>query len=78
MGVRAMGMSSFRIPDDRLLAYHPIVLGDQVVVCDSNRIIAYDLNDRPTGPPGSSSGRSARPGSTTRPRSDPARSRRCR
>jgi len=56
MGVRAMGMSSFRIPDDRLLAYHPIVLGDQVVVCDSNRILAYDLNDRPTGPPGSSAG----------------------
>jgi outer membrane protein assembly factor BamB/tetratricopeptide (TPR) repeat protein len=33
---------------ERFLAYHPIVLGDQVVVCDSTRVLAYNLNDRPT------------------------------
>jgi outer membrane protein assembly factor BamB/tetratricopeptide (TPR) repeat protein len=32
---------------DRLLAYHPIILGDQVIVCDGSRILAFDLNDRP-------------------------------
>jgi hypothetical protein len=35
------------IAEDRKLAYHPIVLGDQVVVCDENQIVAYNLNDRP-------------------------------
>jgi hypothetical protein len=35
------------IAADRLLAYHPIVLGDQVIVCDDDRIVAYDLNKRP-------------------------------
>jgi outer membrane protein assembly factor BamB/tetratricopeptide (TPR) repeat protein len=38
------------------LAYHPIVLGDQVIVCDENRITAYNLNDRPETPPGAGSG----------------------
>jgi hypothetical protein len=38
------------IPAERLLAYHPIVLGDQVIVSDEDRIIAYNLNDRPGGP----------------------------
>ena len=38
------------IAADRLLAYHPIVLGDQVIVCDDDRILAYDLNKRPEGP----------------------------
>ncbi|MBX6311727.1 MAG: PQQ-binding-like beta-propeller repeat protein, partial [Isosphaeraceae bacterium] len=32
---------------EKLLAYHPIVLGDQVVLCDENRMIAYHLNARP-------------------------------
>jgi outer membrane protein assembly factor BamB len=32
---------------NRLLAYHPIVLGDQVIVCDGLRVLAYNLNDRP-------------------------------
>lgn len=32
---------------DRGLAYHPIVLGDQVVVADANRLSAYNLGDRP-------------------------------
>ncbi len=45
--VRQMGMGNPRTPDARmLLAYHPIVLGDQVVVCDDNAITAYNLNDR--------------------------------
>jgi outer membrane protein assembly factor BamB/tetratricopeptide (TPR) repeat protein len=41
------------IPEDRKLAYHPIVLGDQVVVCDENQIVAYNLNDRPSDMAGS-------------------------
>ncbi len=36
----------------RLLAYHPIVLGDQVLVCDGSKVLAYNLNDRPGGPDG--------------------------
>ena len=45
----------------------------------SNRIIAYNLNDRPTGPPGSTLGALKRGLEARRgPRSDPARSRRCR
>jgi outer membrane protein assembly factor BamB/Flp pilus assembly protein TadD len=35
---------------EKLLAYHPIVLGDQIVVCDGARVLAYNLNDRPAGP----------------------------
>lgn len=50
------GMQSIPIPKDRLLAYHPIVIRDQVIVCNENRIQAYNLNDRPQGPPGSPSG----------------------
>ncbi|WP_165068529.1 outer membrane protein assembly factor BamB family protein [Paludisphaera rhizosphaerae] len=34
-------------PGDRLLGYHPIVLGDQVIVCDANKILGYNLNERP-------------------------------
>jgi len=34
-------------PADRLLGYHPIVLGDQVIVCDGSRILAFDLDARP-------------------------------
>jgi cellulose synthase operon protein C len=34
-------------PQDRLLAFHPIVLGGQVIVCDGTRVLAYNLNDRP-------------------------------
>ena len=36
----------------RLLAFHPIVLGDQVLVCDGSRVLAYNLNDRPGGADG--------------------------
>ncbi len=31
------------------LIYHPIVLGNQVVVCDEDKIVAYHLDARPTG-----------------------------
>lgn len=48
-GQRAMAMGSSASPQDRLLGYHPIVLGDQVVVSDSSRVLAYNLNDRPGG-----------------------------
>ncbi len=34
-------------PQERLLAFHPIILGDQVMVCDGSRVMAYNLNDRP-------------------------------
>ena len=51
-GCGAAGMAATTIRRaDRLLAYHPIVLGDQVIVCDDERIVAYNLNDRPEGRP---------------------------
>ncbi len=28
-------------PPERLLAFHPIVLGDQVIVCDGSQVVAY-------------------------------------
>ena len=37
-------------PADRLLAYHPIIVGDQVLVANDHRITAYDLNVRPGEP----------------------------
>ena len=40
-----------RARPDRGLAYHPIVVGDQVVVCDEKRLIAYQLDARLAGPP---------------------------
>ena len=48
---RCFGDASGRA--ERLLAFHPIVLGDQVLVCDGSRVLAYNLNDRPGGPDGS-------------------------
>ena len=50
-------------PPERLLAFHPIVLGDQVIVCDGTRVLAYNLNDRPADAEGTcaAAGR-ARPG----------------
>ncbi len=36
---------------EQLLAYHPIVLGDQVVLCDANRLVAYNLSTRMEGEP---------------------------
>ena len=39
---------------ERLLAYHPIVLGDQVIVCDGiAQVLAFNLNDRPADSEGS-------------------------
>ena len=35
------------LPQDRFLGYHPIVLGDQVIVGDGSRVLAFNLNDRP-------------------------------
>jgi len=39
---------------EKLLAFHPIVLGDQVIVCDGTQVLAYNLNDRPSDAEGSS------------------------
>ncbi|HEX3451030.1 MAG TPA: PQQ-binding-like beta-propeller repeat protein, partial [Isosphaeraceae bacterium] len=46
-GPRGMTGGAQNTPQERLLAFHPIVLGDQVIVCDGARILAYNLNDRP-------------------------------
>ena len=35
-------------PAEPPLPYHPIVVGDQVIVCEANRILAYNLADRPS------------------------------
>ncbi len=64
-GARMMGGVSTPNPPERLLAYHPIVLGDQVIVSDGARVLAYNLNDRPTGATATRFGRSNRRGSTT-------------
>ncbi|HWE36355.1 MAG TPA: PQQ-binding-like beta-propeller repeat protein [Isosphaeraceae bacterium] len=32
-----------------LLAYYPIVLNDEVVIADEGKIVAFDLNERPSG-----------------------------
>ncbi len=42
-----MGGNPVTVAQERLLAYHPIVLGDQVIVCDGFRVQAFNLNDRP-------------------------------
>ena len=34
-------------PPERLLAYHPIVVGDQVIIDNEKQIISYSLNSRP-------------------------------
>jgi outer membrane protein assembly factor BamB len=47
-GPRSMAMTtSSSAPQERLLGYHPIVLGDQVIVGDGSRVLAFNLNDRP-------------------------------
>ncbi|MCA1686320.1 MAG: PQQ-binding-like beta-propeller repeat protein, partial [Planctomycetia bacterium] len=53
---RGLGLMGGPAKPDRLLSYFPIVLGDQVIVCDDNRVRAYNLNDRPAGLPGASAG----------------------
>ncbi len=39
-----------QVPAEKLLAYHPIVVGDQVMVADGKQILAFDLNTRPGEP----------------------------
>lgn len=56
---RIPGMSGSGLPvrPEQLLAFHPIVLGDQVIICDGSRVTAYNLGDRPSD----SDGGDARP-----------------
>ena len=53
---RGMPVTSTPPRPEKLLAYHPIVVGDQVIVCDEGQVLAYNLNDRaeatPAGTPG--------------------------
>ena len=49
---RQNGVAPGQGSPQKLLAFHPIVLGDQVLVCDGSRVLAYNLNDRPGGPDG--------------------------
>ena len=37
---------------ERLLAYHPIIVGEQVIFCDQKQVVAYDLNQRSPLTPG--------------------------
>ena len=55
-GRRGITMVGAPTRPDRALSYHPIVVGDQVIVCDDNQIRAYNLNDRPEGLPGAPAG----------------------
>jgi outer membrane protein assembly factor BamB len=50
---RSMTTNTPNSSQERLLGYHPIVLGDQVIVADGTRVVAYNLNDRPGGKAGS-------------------------
>ncbi len=44
---RDIGPSSPQVAPERLLGYHPIVVGDQVLVADERRVTSYNLNVRP-------------------------------
>lgn len=35
------------VPPDRMLGYHPIVVGEQVIIADERHVTAYNLNRRP-------------------------------
>ncbi len=48
-----IGATAGASASERLLAFHPIVLGDQVIVSDGVRVLAYNLNDRPAESDGS-------------------------
>jgi len=51
-----MGMGQTPPPSpERLLGYHPIVVGDQVIVANEKQVIAYNLNSRPGDQPGATS-----------------------
>ena len=55
---RGMGISiNANIAPERLLAYHPVIVGDQVLVSDDRYITAYNLNSRPGEGAASASGR---------------------
>jgi outer membrane protein assembly factor BamB len=47
-GNMGMGGGS-QVSAERFLGYHPIVVGEQVVVCDEKSVTAYHLNQRPGG-----------------------------
>jgi cellulose synthase operon protein C len=51
-GRRSMmgGIPTAPAPPERLLAYHPIVVGDQVIIDNEKQIISYSLNSRVTDP----------------------------
>jgi cellulose synthase operon protein C len=55
-GYRGVGTYSGPTRPEKLLAYHPIIVGDQVIVGDDTQIVAYNLNDRPEGPVGTPNG----------------------
>lgn len=44
-----------QVAPERLLAYHPIVVGDQVIAVNERQVTAYNLNSRPGDVPGASS-----------------------
>ncbi|WZO96479.1 PQQ-binding-like beta-propeller repeat protein [Isosphaeraceae bacterium EP7] len=44
------------VSPERLLAYHPIIVGDQVIVRDDKQVVAYNLGERPAGEGGSRDG----------------------
>ncbi len=46
-GFRGNYTSSVTAPAERMLGYHPIVIGDQVIVADEKSVFAYNLSDRP-------------------------------
>ena len=48
-----MGQVS-QVSPERLLGYHPIVVGDQVMVVNERQVTAYNLNSRPGDQPGAS------------------------
>ncbi len=47
MGMGGMGNTGVQPAPEKLLAYHPIVVGDQVMVVNEKQITAYNLNTRP-------------------------------
>ena len=53
---RGIAMTTGPTSAGQKLGYFPIVLGDQVIVCDESRITAYNLSDRPDGPAGAGVG----------------------
>jgi len=46
-GPRMGTPSQPKVSEDRLLAYHPILVGDQVIVGTQNKVLAFNLNERP-------------------------------